>query len=336
MNFKKPASISYFYRKPRPSGNFSIEYLFDRISEGISKNFKSQKVVSTYYSNGFFKRLYNTMEAAFRQGDINHVIGDVHFLTIFMKKNKTVLTIHDCVFMNHPSKWAKMIFRFFWLKFPINKSRIVTVVSQSTKDEILKYVDCPPDKIRVIPNFISESFRPVEKEFNSCRPVILHIGTAPNKNLERLAEAVKNITCQLIIIGQLTNEHVLLLQKNNVEYKNFYNLSLQELVEQYNNCDMLAFVSTYEGFGMPILEAQAVGRPVVTANISSMPTVAGNGACLVDPFDVDSIMKGIIKVIESPAYRKELIENGKLNAAKYSLQSTINQYENIYNEILNL
>lgn len=335
MTSKQPVRIVYFYRKPWFTGHFSIEFLFDHIREGISKDFNSNKVVSKFYSNGFFKRFYNVLEAAFKQGDINHVIGDVHFLTIFMKKNKTILTIHDCVFMNHPSKWARMVFRIFWLKLPINHARIVTVVSQSTKDEILKHVKCPSQKIRVIPNFISSDFQPFKKEFNSVKPVILHLGTAPNKNLERLIEAIKNIYCQLTIIGLLTKDQVLLLEKNKIDYQNYFNLSMKELVEKYNQCDLLTFVSTYEGFGMPILEAQVVGRPVVTANISSMPSVAGNGACLVDPFDVSSIEQGIVKVIESPAYRKELIENGKLNASKYSLLATIGQYENIYNEILN-
>ena len=70
---------------------------------------------------------------------------------------------------------------------------------------------------------------------------------------------------------------------------------------------MLTFVSTYEGFGLPILESQATGRPVVTSNVSSMPEVAGDAACLVNPYDADSIREGILRVINDDAYRKDLM-----------------------------
>ena len=90
-----------------------------------------------------------------------------------------------------------------------------------------------------------------------------------------------------------------------IEYENWSNLSLDEVVRKYQQCDLLTFCSTYEGFGMPIVEANVVGRPVVTSDISSMPEVAGNAACLVDPFDSASIRSGIRRVIKDIDYRSE-------------------------------
>lgn len=74
-----------------------------------------------------------------------------------------------------------------------------------------------------------------------------------------------------------------------MSYKVYCNLSNEEIKKKYEDCDILTLVSTYEGFGMPIIEANRVGRPVITSNILSMPEVAGEAACLVNPFDIENI-----------------------------------------------
>ena len=120
------------------------------------------------------------------------------------------------------------------------------------------------------------------------------------------------------------------LESNRIVYKSNMDLTDEEMVEKYKQADIIAFVSTYEGFGMPIIEGNAVGRVVVTSNILSMPEVAGNAAHLVNPYDVKSIRSGILKVIEEDAYRAELIENGFGNRKRFESSSIANQYYEIY------
>ncbi len=96
---------------------------------------------------------------------------------------------------------------------------------------------------------------------------------------------------------------------------------------------MLLFASTFEGFGMPIVEAQRIGRCVVTSNISSMPEVAGNGACFVDPFSVNSIREGLLKVIADSKFRLELIENGLINCRRFTEEKIAEAFYHVYDKV---
>ena len=103
---------------------------------------------------------------------------------------------------------------------------------------------------------------------------------------------------------------------------------------QYQLADIIVLPSTYEGFGMPILEAQAVGRPVLTSNISSMPEVAGDAACLVNPYDVNEIRAGINKIISDDNYRESLIQKGFENIKRYNPERIATDYYELYQRVI--
>jgi glycosyltransferase involved in cell wall biosynthesis len=199
--------------------------------------------------------------------------------------------------------------------------------------ELLRYVKCNPEKIRVIHDPVSNAFKPFQKSFNRQKPVILQVGTSKNKNVPHVAEALKGIPCHLRVIGKIANQNMDALTACGIEYSSASNISSEELVNEYQHCDMLVFVSTYEGFGLPIIEANATGRPVVTSNILSMPEVAGDAACLVNPFDVSSIRTGILRVIQDESYREELIKYGFKNVERFRPDAIAHQYMELYSEL---
>lgn len=332
--YKKPA-VAFFLRKPRAVGNYSIEFIFDDVRARLKDKIECTFNYSRYESSGFFKRLYNCVEAAFRQKEVNHVTGDIHYLGIFLRKRKTVHTIHDCVFLDRSIGFKHKILKLFWMSIPVKNCVFITAISESTKKEILKYSNCDPQKIVVIPVAISERFRRTNKIFNKSKPIILQIGTARNKNLPRLISALENVSCQLHIVGKFEKEYERQLKKCGIDYKYQWGLTEDEIIGKYQEADIISFTSTYEGFGMPILEAQATGRVIVTSNIFSMPEVAGDGACLVDPFNVQSIKQGIIKVIEDDHYREKLICNGYENIKRFQPDRIANLYLDLYMRIAN-
>lgn len=330
----RPIKVVFFHRKPRGQ-NFSVEILFDEIRKHLPNNIEPIVSVASHTSNGLWKRLYISIEAAFRQkwGDINHITGDVNFIGVFLKKRRTVLTILDVGFMKHPSKYARSILRLFWIIIPVKRSGIVTTISQATKDELLKYVACDPNKVKVVYVPISDQFRPKPKPFNTEKPVILQLGTAPNKNIERLIESIKDINCHLEIVGKLTEQLRNKLKAYNISHCISYNLTDAEVRQKYEFCDLVTLISTYEGFGMPIVEANVVGRPVITSNLLSMPEVAGNAAHLADPYDIEDMRNGILKVIEDEKYREQLVTNGYENAKRFSVEKIVGEYCDIYKQI---
>ena len=135
------------------------------------------------------------------------------------------------------------------------------------------------------------------------------------------------------ILGKPTDEQVNCLRENGVDFEPVVGLSSEEVVALYRECDLVTFVSTCEGFGLPIIEGNAVGRAVITSNLSSMPEVAGDAALLVDPFDVSAIRSAIQAVIDNRELREALIQKGVKNVERFSARTIANRYAELYREV---
>lgn len=327
--------VLLIFRKSHPNANFSIEASFAAMLAEFSRvsGYTPAILEAPRRSKGLWPRIQTALDVRHHRRHINHITGDVHFVTLALPRKGTILTVHDCGFMNHPKPLMRWLLWFFWLKLPMYRSEVVTAVSEATKQDLIKYTGCSPDKIRVIPTVIKTHFKADPRPFSTVGVRILHIGTAPNKNLLRHIEALEGINCTLNIIGKLSDEVLEKLAKHRISFINEWNLSDDEVQAAYHECDMLLFASTLEGFGMPILEAQTVGRPVVTSNISSMPEVAGSAACLVDPYSVESIRAGVLRVIEDAEYRANLISAGFENTQRFKAETVARAYAELYAEL---
>lgn len=328
--------VNFFQRKPRKGISYSLEFVFDDIRKRLADKIEYKLYLSKCYNDGFFSKIVNIIEAASRQGkDVNHITGEVNFLNLLMPKKRVILTILDCGMMHRKTGLSKKIIQWLYLSAPVKNAKIITAISEVTKREIVGFSGVNPNNIRVIPVAINGHFQPRPKVFNKLQPVILQIGTRYNKNLERLIDAIEGIHCKLIIVGALSAEQLSRLKKAKIYYRNEYDLSDAELLEKYYECDILSFISTFEGFGMPIVEANAIERAVITSNVSSMPEVAADAAYFVDPYNVEDIRTGILNIINDDVLRNNLIERGRINKLRFDGQKIADEYMALYREIKN-
>ena len=327
--------VIHYHRKPLP-GNFSMENLFRDLRNAIPRIYDVRIAECPFHSQGVLPRVKNVMWARRQQGSVNHITGDVTYIALLMNPARTILTIHDCVNLERLTGIRRWILKKLWFDWPIRRSRVVTVISGATRERLLELTNCPEEKVRVIYNPISNLLKKKPKLFDPDLPIFLHIGTKSNKNLERHAEALAGIPCLLRVIGWLSPAQRDLLNNLGITYENYHDLSYEEIVEQYQSCDVVLFASTYEGFGLPIAEANAVGRPIITSNTWSMPEVAGSAAILVDPEDVEAIRGAIQRIIAEPELRSELVASGFKNAKRFEAETIANTYAELYQKVANL
>jgi glycosyltransferase involved in cell wall biosynthesis len=325
--------VTYIERRPRLTGNYSLEAIFLDVRLRLAGTIRTEVHIVPVLSNGFWPRLRIIYSAWKHQGQVTHVTGDINYAAIGTNTKSTVLTIHDCSDWTTRQDWKGWLLRKFWVEWPVRRAARITTVSEATKRDIVAITRCSPGKVTVIPNAISSKFQKSDRRPTYECPRILQVGTSINKNLSRLIAALRDMQCTLVIVGKLSDEIRSELDGSNVRFENHINISEEKLIAEYEKSDIVAFASTYEGFGMPIVEAQSVGRPVVTSNMSSMPEVAGAGACLVDPFDVNSIRTGFRRIISDQRYRDELISNGFENAKQFDAEHIATQYLHVYQSV---
>lgn len=265
---------------------------------------------------------------------INHITGDIHYCILGLLGVKSVLTIHDDYAIIKAPNILNRIYKWiFWIYLPIKLADRVLCITSETMLKIHKYVHT--NKLQVLTQHIpDDGFVFSSHHFNTDCPLILQIGTDKQKNLESTLYALKEVKCKLRVIKKMTKQQHALAQKLKIDYSNAYNLTANQIIDEYKNADFVVFPSLYEGFGMPIIEAQAIGRVIITSNISPMNWVAGKDAILLNnPLDIYEYREVIRKVINSQNLRERTINSGLKNVKRFSLETVLRNFIELYKSI---
>ena len=298
--------VVWYFRKKRALGNFSIENSFRELFPHFEgSEWEVEWREASWFSEGFLNRLRIAIEARRLDADIVHITGDINFAALFMMQRKVVLTIHDNGFLEEHRGWKRWLMKKVWLDWPLKRCDRVIAVSNATKRSIVEHTDYSEDQIEVIHSVVPSHFKPRTVLPNNPKPVLLHIGLAPNKNLRGHAEAIQGMDVLLRIIGEPSAEDHAMLQSLGIDYEWKSKLSDEEMQEAYATSDVLLFCSTLEGFGMPILEAKAVGLPVITSDIEPMKEVGRGYAKFAMPNDIDKLSELIAVVIKDSGGSRE-------------------------------
>lgn len=318
------------FRRNNHSG-FSVEELFHSLSSEFEENYQVVK----YELRGRQYLIFDIINLWKLRGNIYHVTGDVHYVIPLLPCNKTVLTVLDIGHLkNDLIGLKKIIYRFFWYSLPVKFASQITVISKKTFADLLAEFHFDPIKLSIVACSYGPDITKIKRDFNLSLPNILQVGAHKLKNISRVAEALEGLVCKLTIIGKLDPLQESDLQRNNICFENYYQLPRADLLKHYEEADLVVFVSLEEGFGIPVLEAQAAGKPLITSRISPMSDNAGLNACLVDPYSVSDIKEAVVKVINDAAYRTRLINDGLSNVRRFSTKNIASEYIQIYKRIV--
>ena len=245
-----------------------------------------------------------------------------------------VVTIHDLSYLHFPELFKKedLLQLTSWSKYSIKNSKHIIAPSKSTKEDIAKNYKIAPSKITVTYEGYDKSrFKPppqtrinlVKKRYRIKNNYIIFVGTIqPRKNIERLIEAVAQIrNLQLVIAGKkgwLYDSILAKAREKSVIFTDF--VPDKDLPALIGGAQAYVLPSLWEGFGIPVIEAQACGVPTVVSNTSSLPEVVGESGILVDPTNVESIANGIKKALD-PKTRINLVKAGFANIKRFSWET---------------
>lgn len=325
--------------------NMYVKYFHRSLKAGYSINKVTQTFVRTIpekeecyvpCSRASLRHILCNMLFVYKRRNrrgINHITGDIHYCILALFGCKSVLTIHDTVALHFAKVGGikKLILEWLWYRLPIKYATKVVCISEETKRCIMPLTN--RTDIEVIHNAIDPSFETKLKDESKSPYNVLFIGNSPNKNLERTVQALKDIPCKLTIIGKLNQTQMDFLAQSGVDHCVKSDLSDEEMIREYENCDIVTFVSLFEGFGMIVIEANKVGRPVICSNIPVLKEVAGDAALFVNPENVSDMRRGFQLLFEKNELRKSLVKKGLKNVERFDVSEIRMQWDRLYNSI---
>ncbi len=287
----------------------------------------------------------------------NQHLGRVGFLL----KKPFIITVHDLiryVDLKASKHFKPLIHKpnlqdYFWLGLDyrgVARAARIIVPSTYTKNDLVRRLGIPEEKIRVVYHGVDEAFKPTENGRPCPEPYILYVGSEhPRKNLKTLLEAFSRLKenasfrdLKLVKVGRtggkeanFRGQTLRLVEslglKRDVIFFDW--LPVKTLASFYTQAELFAFPSLYEGFGWPPLEAMACGCPVVSSNASSMPEILGDAALYVNPLDVEGWAEALAEVLSSNRLRRKLSAKGIERAKRFTWRRTAEETLKVYLEL---
>ena len=264
-----------------------------------------------------------------------------------------VVTIHDLSFIRFPALFrpANRFYLTAMTRLSARRARRLIAVSAQTAKEVTRLLGVPPERVDVVYHGVDPMFRPLPAHeiaaFRQRRGLperyVLFVGTLePRKNLLRLVEAfarIRHSGVKLVLAGGkgwLYDELFATVKALGLSEKVIFPgyVTSDELPFWYNAAAVFSYPSVYEGFGLPVLEAQACGTPVLTSNVSSLPEAAGDGALMVDPYSVDALAVGLDRLLTDQPLRQQLRGLGLAHAEQFSWPRTAQETVRVYRRAL--
>lgn len=318
----------------------------------LPDNFR--KIVFNINNKLLFEYIYVPLYSCKINFDIYYVSDPV--FSPFIKATKKITVFHDIIYFEknqkrefnfiqnlHHKIMIPISSRFSSINLCVSKfteSRVHNILGIKNTSVIYEGIE---DKFRVIRD--TSKYSEVLEKYNLKLPFIFYIGSlSPRKNTIGIIKAFdstkKDIPHNLYLFGGYSwkdKEVIELLNRPSETNRIFRGGFIEEedLPVIYNLADAFLYPSLYEGFGLPILEAQACGCPVITSNVSSMPEIAGEGAVLVDPYKVEEIADSISKIISDNNLRNDIILKGFSNCEKFSWKRCAEETLKVYEEVCN-
>ncbi len=283
--------------------------------------------------------------------DLFHAMD--HNMTPFYD-GRTLVTVHDLIPLILRGPYLGPTARLWQAahRHAARQAEQVVTVSECSRDDVVRLWGIEPERIRVVYEGVEDSFQPADPaeiaqtlaRHGIAEPYLLYLGGFdPRKNLSNMFLGFKRCAaardCRLVLAGDYRGFESRIMEEiaemglaGRVTLTGF--AEREDLPALYSGARGFLFLSLYEGFGLPVIEAMACGTPVVGANASCVPEIAGGAARLVDPLEPDEIAGAIAEVLEEDGKRVELIERGRRRAATFRWERTAAETLEIYERIL--
>ncbi|MEO1132755.1 MAG: glycosyltransferase family 1 protein [Cyanobacteria bacterium J06639_1] len=297
------------------------------------------------------------------EADVFHAIdhSDGHLNAWLSTSEKpNVVTCHDLINLIRPDTFkgraylpAASMTAWQWSVRSMEKADRLIAVSAHTKSDMVEHLNVDASRISVVPNAVSQIFQPsspnrrqsIRRKYGLGDDTLCLLNVGSNnarKNIATLLKAVKVLRDRQIPVrfwkagAGFDDAQAQFIRTHDLESCTSYlgQPDTSELIEIYQAADALVAPSTYEGFGLTVLEAMACGTPAIAANVTSLPEVAGDAAIWVDPMDADAIADGAARLYRDPAYRQQLSDRGLARARTFTWEGTAEQVAQIYETLL--